>query len=69
MVGLAVGGDTQGQGQREAQGDPDTQGQGHGGPDTQTHRDMSERASVSSESLKLKGTRPTVQLCQAQSIK
>ena len=39
MVGLVVGGDTQGQGQRKAQGDPDTQGQGqrrnHGDPDTQ----------------------------------
>ena len=41
MVGLVVGGDTQGHGQRNAQGDPDTQGQGqrnnHGGPDTQGH--------------------------------
>ena len=36
MVGLGICGDTQGQGQRKPQGDPDTQGQGQGGaPDTQ----------------------------------
>ena len=36
MVGLGICGDTQGQGQRKAQGDPDTQGQTQGGaPDTQ----------------------------------
>ena len=36
MVGLGICGDTQGQGQRNPQGDPDTQGQGQGGaPDTQ----------------------------------
>ncbi len=39
MVGLVVCGDTQGLGQRKAQGGPDTQGKGqrgnYGGPDTQ----------------------------------